>query len=186
MIALALAALIGCGGATKALECVDNGECGEGQACVDDKCVAVDCVVSADCSIGSFCSPVYECQAGCESDADCYAGETCDTTAHTCSAYGCRSKDLDCDYGEYCNTESGECFTRGSWCETCNPANLYSCGSGAYCIDAFDDGTGYCYNWCEEERDCPRGFECAEVGSGYENVCFGDCPYMVDNGYLGR
>lgn len=174
----------GCSGDVKTAECADNGECDAGNACVKGKCTEVACLASSDCDIFQFCNPFYECQDGCELDTDCKAGETCDTKAHTCTGYGCRSTDLDCAYGEVCNTDTGECKKKGEWCGDCNESNLYSCSSGAYCIAETDGGDGYCWNFCDSDSDCARGFECVELGTGYSNICYGDCDFMTSNGYL--
>lgn len=184
-LVLALLAISSCGGGLQKMECVDNGSCPEGNACVEGRCTAAECLSSSDCDVFHFCNPFYECQEGCESDDDCTAGNTCDKESHTCSEYGCRSTELDCEYGERCDAESGECTKSGSWCESgCNANNLYSCGANQYCIPVTEDGDGYCWNFCEGAGDCPRGFECVELGTGYDNICFGDCDYMTQNGYL--
>lgn len=184
MIIALMLTLAGCGGSEKTPECIDNGGCPEGQACLDSQCKEVECLASNQCDLYNFCNPNYKCQEGCESDADCRAGQTCDTTAHSCESYGCRSAALDCNYGEFCNTDSGDCFSKGEVCKTCNAANPYSCGSGAYCLQLRTGGDGYCFNFCDSDRDCPRGFECVELGAPYENVCVGDCDFMVEGGYL--
>lgn len=176
--------LLGCSGTEAKPECVDNGECPAGNACITGKCKEVSCVSSADCNVQQFCNPEYECQDGCEKTEDCEAGFTCNKDDHTCEGYGCRSTELDCAYGEFCNPETGECNTRGSWCESCNENNLYSCGDGAYCIPLTTNGDGYCWNYCDNDGDCPRGFECSALGTGYENICFADCDFMKENGYL--
>lgn len=187
MRALLIACLLAsssCGGLQK-LECVDHGSCPEGTGCVEGYCSPVECFSSADCDVFNFCNPSFECQEGCETDDDCTAGDTCDKTSHTCSTYGCRSTELDCDYGETCDASSGECEQEGEWCETgCNVNNLYSCGTNQYCIANTDGGDGYCWNFCEDNGDCPRGFECVELGVGYDNICYGDCDYMTENGFL--
>lgn len=171
---------------TKAPECNDNGECGDGEACVAQLCKQVGCVTSADCGLQSFCNPLYECESGCELDSDCNAGESCNTDEHECSPYGCRSTELDCAYGEFCDTESGECEERGQDCETCNPNNVESCGNDAYCFALTTGGDGYCFNFCDDEADCPRGFQCLEVSDSpaFEKVCFADCEYMTENDLL--
>jgi len=181
---LLFSGLLGCSTGTKA-ECTDNGDCTEaGNACVAGKCKAVDCLSSADCEVYNFCNPNYECQSGCETDDDCTAGDTCNKKKHECSAYGCRSTDLDCEYGERCNATTGECEKNGDWCETCNANNLYSCGTDQYCFPYSTDGDGYCWHFCDSDSDCPRGFQCYELGGVYNNVCVGDCDYMTSNGYL--
>lgn len=185
---LSVVLLLSCGGDKKTPECVDHGDCPSGNACVQNACKEVDCLASSDCDIYQFCNPFFECQEGCEKDSDCQAGETCDKTSHSCSIYGCRSTDLDCEYGEFCDTESGECYEgEGQWCEAgCNARNIYSCSSGRYCLQFVGQDDAYCYRECENEGDCPRGFECGEIDLGLESVsvCYADCDYMIESGYL--
>lgn len=170
----------------KAPECSDNGDCADGEACISQLCEKVGCVTSSDCELQSFCNPLYECESGCESDDDCVAGESCNKDEHECSPYGCRSTELDCEYGEFCNTESGECEERGQDCETCNATNINACGPGAYCLATTTGNDGYCWDTCEDESDCPRGFQCLDWTDtpGYDKICFADCDYLTENGLL--
>ena len=211
LLTVGLVGLLGCNN-EKAPECVDNGQCPEGNACVQNACEEVSCLTSAECDINQFCNPFYECEGGCETSDDCTAGETCKD--HVCDVYGCRSTNLDCEYGEYCDTSSGECKTSSKpHCESCDAAATSSCGSNATCyIWEVDDGTctgdrdcedgWYCDNiesatsknchqdFCvvdcdpDDENACPRGFTCQDATGLGAYGCIADCSFMIENGYL--
>lgn len=205
-------ALAGCGKKDAGSQCHDNGDCGSLQACIDNTCRDVQCVTSADCEIHQFCTNKHMCLNGCASDSDCEAGESCDTTAHKCVAYGCRSSQLDCDYGQVCDTESGECNSAGqALCQSCDAASLGNqCGRGScfvvgvgsscrkdadcesgWSCDYFGAGYGslchqdFCMTTCNPNAadPCPRGFECTDGGDG-KYYCYADCGYLTSNGYL--
>lgn len=181
--------LIACGG-DPAPECIDNGQCDEFQACIEDVCVDVECLGSAICDIGEYCNDkTYTCVDGCLEDADCMAGETCDPDTRTCEAYGCRSTELDCGVGTECNVATGECEAVNA-CNSCNANNVNSCvGQGTqYCLVWDDPSEGWCFPECGADFACPSGFSCyknAQVSLfDTANVCIADCPWLKDNGYL--
>ena len=110
MIAMLFTLLfVACGlGGGGAPECVDNGECGELQACIEQSCEDVECVTSDTCEIGRFCDTErYVCRDGCASDEDCLAGQEC--AGSTCQDKPCRNSELDCTAGETCNPNTGGC-----------------------------------------------------------------------------
>ncbi len=189
MTTLLLTALLACGGDSEVPECIDNGYCAEGQACVDDECVDVDCLTSAVCDVGEYCNAkTYSCVDGCLEDTDCIAGETCDTETRTCEAYGCRDTTLDCAIGSSCNQQTGECQDLGA-CQTCNQNNVDSCTTpGTYCLDIYLEREGFCYPECDRNGECPAGFYCYPgwpVGLlQTADVCIADCPYLSEAGYL--
>src|SRR5687768_13082839 len=122
MIVLLLV-LFGCN-RVKAPECLDNGNCNDGQACIERECVDVECLASVDCAFGNYCrteDDAYTCRAGCASDDDCRAGESCNVDDNECESYGCRDTDLDCPFGQVCEEDEGECFVPdGEWCTPCD------------------------------------------------------------------
>lgn len=188
---LFVAALVGCGGDSDTPECIDNGYCAEGQACVDDVCEDVECLTSAICDVGEYCNDqTYSCVDGCVESADCVAGETCNTDTRTCEAYGCRNTELDCPVGSTCNEGTGEC-DEAHVCDSCNANNVNSCqtpGTESYCLVWDDPAEGWCFPVCGANGLCPSGFYCykdvqVELGNTVD-VCIADCPWLVDNGHL--
>lgn len=166
-------------GCNRAPECVDNGQCGRGQACVANECVDVECVNSSACSLEQYCDlTTYACKDGCELDEDCRAGEICGTQSRQCESYGCRSTELDCALGEVC-TASGTCQrASGAHCQACyDPYFGSGCGSNATCY-AFDEAgiESYCIVNCTSNDQCPRGYECFDVTGYGDKGCFSWCP----------
>lgn len=177
----------GCGGddaAGAACES-DASVCADGEVCVKGACRAPECTTSADCAIQKYCTGGYQCEAGCSADADCRAGQICNTTNNSCVAYGCRSTELDCEIGQTCNENSGDCVDApGDWCETCQPSNPYSCGTGYLCLTWDTKGEGWCFPEVSPQEECPRGFFAYDLGAPYGTICVGDCPYYVEGGYI--
>jgi hypothetical protein len=123
VIALLMAACTGGPGST--IECVDNGNCLDGQACIEQICTDVDCLTSDDCSLENVCTEAYTCVPGCEDSDDCLAGFFCD--AGQCAAEECEVSELDCAIGEVCN--NGDCQDYpGQLCNTCT--SDWDCGGG--------------------------------------------------------
>ncbi len=188
---LMVAALVACGGDSDSLECIDNGYCDEGQACIEDVCEDVDCLTSAICDVGEYCNEkTYSCVDGCLEDADCVAGETCNPDSRTCEAYGCRNTELDCPVGTTCNTGTGDCDDVNV-CQSCNQNNVNSCqtpGVTSYCLVWDDPSEGWCFPECGAGDTCPSGFYCYKNLQvdlwTTANICIADCPWLVDNGHL--
>ncbi len=198
---------------TAGAECANNADCGDAELCLSEVCTPVDCSTSADCSLEQYCDGQFLCADGCAADSDCLAGNTCDVETNTCEPYGCRSTELDCQYGETCDPTTGACVASteplctscdvgagNSACgqqgtcliadvgDTCNRDS--DCEAGQYCDRLSTGSSSYCHtDYCSqacnplEDDPCPRGFTCTDVGNG-QNVCFGDCSYMLDNGLL--
>lgn len=224
------------GGGLGAPECVDNGECTEGQACIDQQCEDVECLTSTDCPIAHVCHPKqYYCVPGCAEDEDCLAGQTCNSESHECVDAACRTTELDCHVGDVCDPVSGQCVEpANAVCETgCHIYNSPNCPGGGTCVQSLSgqtcnsandcdagetcdpfltstdtcwsdgdcpvDGSycyfgqcvadychvDYCYFKCDSSDDtsCAAGFQCDDFGTGSE-LCYGDCGYYVQNGYL--
>jgi len=154
--------LLACGGPSAGVTpCVDNGQCSEGQACVQDTCVAVECTSSSSCDLGQYCNETsWTCVGGCGDDSDCAAGETCNTESKECEEYGCRTTQLDCEIGEFCETDEssqdfGECYedTRDH-CQTCDSGDRNACSNNSDCW-IFEVG-----DTCRGDSDCPSGQSC--------------------------
>jgi hypothetical protein len=175
--------LAACKGGGGVPECVDDGGCLTGQACVEQACKDVECVSSQDCGIGHWCDvgTDHTCKEGCGVDDDCAAGKSCDVDAHECQAYGCRDTQLDCNYGETCN--NGTCEkVPGPYCKAgCNAFTGGGCGSDASCYSWDYYGTEtYCLVTCNpsDVEPCPRGYECADATGLGDYVCYGDCRWL--------
>ena len=128
---------------------------------------------------------------GCRSTTlDCEYGEFCDTSTGECKQ------------------------SSGPHCESCDAAASNSCGSNATCyiLEADEDDTctsdrdcedgwycdylssataknchqDFCLVTCDpdDENACPRGFECVDASGTGDYVCYADCTYMIENGYL--
>ncbi len=194
-------------------DCTDNSDCDDMQICQADSCLDVECMSSADCQINQYCdtqNTPYTCIEGCAEDADCYAGEACNTETNSCERYGCRSTELDCAIGQYCDIESGLCYdaTGEGHCASCeiDAQNRDNCAEGASCWLFDSDGSfcfstndcqpgwfcyafscylGYCLVDCDPGQEvdaCPRGYSCTESSGQF--VCFSDCQWLEENGYL--
>ncbi|MBN2799528.1 MAG: hypothetical protein JXX28_10310 [Deltaproteobacteria bacterium] len=177
---------------SSAPECVDKGDCGDSQACIDNRCEAVECLDSSTCSTGTFCDETaYVCRTGCASADDCLAGEDCDPSAHECKEAACRSALLDCDMGELCNVSTGDC-QRDSFnnCGTCDPWDEMMggqpCGSHGSCVSFDSSGyEGYCLQECSPNYDsCPAGFPCQDIYGDGSHYCFAWCPVAMEQGWL--
>jgi hypothetical protein len=194
--ALAAAFALSCGSSAPDFRCVDNGDCGEREACILEACEPVQCLTSSDCRIREYCDDrTYVCRAGCSADADCIAGEACDTATNTCEAYGCRDTQLDCGLGQYCSAVTGQC-TRDpkGHCDRCTPDFWGTNVRGtcrdreAFCL-TFDGADFYCLMECSQATDCPRGYECVNTGQDFngngrsDSICFGYCPLFYDKGW---
>jgi len=212
-------------------QCLDNGQCSDGQACIDEVCHDVDCLTSEDCDISQYCAANFTCKTGCKDNDDCLAGQVCDTSIRQCVEAGCEQTELDCHVGEVCDPVSGTCNADDATCEqTCHIYDSPNCGGGAQCFfsnigdqcnNASECASGescdefvvsndfctrnadcpqdsycseyfqcvqkychadFCYQSCQTQDDCPAGFSCLNAGVG--NVCYGDCAYFTQNGYL--
>jgi hypothetical protein len=165
-------------------KCVDNGNCAELQACVDEVCVDVQCTASSYCGIEQFCDTRnWTCKDGCSVDTDCPAGKECNEASHQCEFYECRATDLDCPLGEFCDPDTGRCEEPDEpHCDECDdPLYGTGCGSSGTCF-AFDEtgSDAYCLIDCDPDDGddaCPRGYECVDVGSITPSyICYAHCP----------
>ncbi len=152
--------LLACGTTSSQPDCVDNGQCNDGEGCRDGVCVTAECLASTECGLGEYCSPAeFSCKTGCMTDSDCFAGEECHIENRTCVSYGCRSTELDCSVGEICDLNEssstyGECTqdTR-KHCKTCE-IDRNNCPTGMECfISELGDS-------CWTDADCPANYTC--------------------------
>jgi len=195
-------------------ECSTADDCPQDKQCIDTHCIQVDCTTSVDCPFESYCDLAnYACIDGCQEDSDCLSGEACDQVAATCAPAECQDTQLDCDYGQYCDAASGHCKddTRPN-CQACDATNsnpnqcpagtCYILGSAATCTNSSTCATGetcsnipgygkichadFCLETCNPNvsEPCPRGYECLDASGLGDYVCYADCVYMANNGYL--
>lgn len=182
---------IGCG-TSSGPECIDNGDCSDGQACLLEVCEDVECLASEDCNIREYCNTeTYVCRAGCEDDGDCIAGESCDTASNTCEEYGCRDTQLDCAIGEICREVTGECeFAHAGHCDRCEPDPFAwemngTCANRNAVCGTYDGVESFCFQPCVQGQAdaCPRGYECVEQASFGGTFCSAFCPTLYENGW---
>ncbi|TVQ93206.1 MAG: hypothetical protein EA397_05375 [Deltaproteobacteria bacterium] len=176
--------------------CIDDGDCGGLQVCEEFECVDVECLVTTDCPLEQTCDRrSFTCVEGCEVDDDCRAGFGCEESTSTCEPLECRSTELDCAFAENCNPATGACEPDGGGhCEPCSTRPFQAQGtcqdSRAICTTYFHEPELYCFLRCDEQADCPRGFECLNVGrdaSGdgtIDHLCVAHCGDLYDNGWL--
>ena len=183
----ALSLVLGC---QTTPQCVDNGGCGDSEACIKQKCEPVDCLASDACQLHEFCDTrddAYTCKSGCSQTTDCAAGEECNPTSHSCTAYGCRDTQLDCAIGESCDKSTGKCAKAdGAYCKDCSGGGKNVCGNNGTCY-AVDATNSYCFVDCNPksgEDACPRGFECQDILGDGTYACTADCVLLADNGWL--
>lgn len=187
-MSLLLLAALGCTPNPEARPCGSNADCvrevGYARCNTElEVCIEVECLQASHCEIGNYCNENNNCIPGCATDEDCRAGQTCDTTTHACSDYGCRSSQLDCQAGYRCDEATGVCNRDTSGlCGTCDGVwEVCSGQSGCFLLD--DTDMGYCLPPCNGTGDCPAGFQCSP-SSGGGNYCVGPCPYYLENGWL--
>ncbi len=156
------------------LLCQDDTACGPCQRCDYGECIDVaGCVICTDdtqCDTCEFCSESKKCQriSGCilcSVQNDCPGCTSCERGAcmpiEGCGTDPCFN-DLDCPQKTRCLVD------RTSGANVCLPAELEmggDCTRGGpqQCISGIclmDDATGWCSVACEEDDQCPVGFEC--------------------------
>ncbi len=165
------------------VECIDHGECEEGELCLTGSCARVECVSSDVCALESYCSAdTHVCVEGCEVEEDCLGGDTCDSAANQCVTPFCSDTEVDCDVGLLCNTDVGECQSVGDMCGECRTST--DCATAREeCFLVDYDGNAFCFPSCNEEADCPAGFDCLTVTGG-QSFCIGECAWFVSEGLL--
>lgn len=180
--------LLACGGSglteSDEVECLDHGECGTGQLCLQGQCTTVDCVSSDECALGSYCDPDgHVCTDGCLVEEDCLGGDTCDVDTRQCIVPTCEDTEIDCAVGQRC--ESGECASVGQLCTECQRTSDCPTGREECLVDI--EGNGHCYPTCDDETECPAGFDCIEIPLGFgasEFFCLGECAWFLDQGLI--
>ena len=188
------------------LDCEIEQYCNANYECIDG------CTDNEDCYAGEDCNTeTKECESyGCRDTVlDCEVGEFCNPMTSECfedSRQHCKSY---CTWNDLVNGSFGyEClnFDSGSGsCSTDISGNQSGCSGGALCYPndvndpSFTFGgqtpgkcitfyqTFYCDNTSSQEQ-CPNGFTCSPLyysdGSQTEPVCYGDCSYYTENGFI--
>ena len=177
LLLLPLLALAGCGDPEPGLvTCEETSECAFGESCLNGVCTSRSCATSAGCPVGSFCGSGGECVAGCENTDDCYPDQVCNDGA--CSPRGCRDTSLDCAFGEFCDTITGECYAAsGPYGEPCvaESTNPEQCGTAENVCLRFGQYGDFCGVECDNNTDCPAGFDCIPIGDSAGNVTTKQC-----------
>jgi hypothetical protein len=178
----------------------------ESYACTDG------CVLDEDCAAGESCDVAHRrCTSyGCRSTVlDCPVGTTCNASTAECEAWDGALCQETCDVYDQPRCSAGatcQAFTTGESCERdadCAEGNCdmfltsdVTCRNLADCPDGTEQclltqcvssscHTDYCLPRCTagDSGTCPAGFSCESDGAGAW-LCFGDCQYYLDNGYL--
>ena len=185
---ISLLLLAGCD-RPSAAECLDNTMCEPGFVCYEQACRAAECTDSTQCGIQQYCDPrSFRCSDGCRTtELDCPVGEFCDTVTGDCFASDDPLCSKTCDVGSLSNS-----CPAGTACEVTTIGDTCrrdaDCESGWFC-DLFTDNVMYCHqDFCltscrpADDDPCPAGFTCVQGSVG--NVCYGDCGWYKENGYL--
>ena len=176
--------------------CEGDGDCLAGQECNKQ---TLECVDSAcrsaelDCNVGQKCDQVTGqcfdfpgslCEERCDIGDPIWGGcanqnLSCQffTTNQTCA------NDNQCNGQETCDDFIVAYVTKAA---DCPAGSTYQSDwiNGDYCIQ------GYCHeDFCmpscnvNNADSCPAGFQCLSDGTG-GGVCYGECGYYKENGYL--
>ena len=187
------------------VDCLTSNDCDIEQYCSTEYACEAGCENDNDCFAGDSCNTSTQvCETyGCrDTQLDCEIGEFCNVPTGECyedDQPHCRTCSLN-DllypvFGEECllwNETGGNCtvdlfFGTQSGCpsdEVCYPVDP---------ADPFNPN-GTCYKSyavmsCDinAEEACPRGFSCVQLtytDGSTTDVCYGDCQYYRENGYL--
>lgn len=117
--------------------CDADGQCGQGERCVD-----------------GGCAPWGE--VACASDAACPGAQRCDQQAYVCqNAAGCAT-DIDCAQGDVCDNQLGVCVSCRSNLDCDGFQTCQRSGFGAVCLEP---------DRCSSDEDC-QGLRICDVQSG--------------------
>jgi hypothetical protein len=194
-------------------ECLSSADCDLGEHCSSKLTCTTGCEEDTDCLAGQSCNDGTCAAYGCrDTHLDCAYGEMCDPTTGTCypdDAGSCDNCDPGNDANCYAVYEQGPCSSSGScpsgqecyiteYDDTTECRTDADCASDELCL-SLNTGSGtigpHCsktscfsgatYPACDPSvaNECARGFQCQEV-SRNQGVCFGDCEWLRDNGYL--
>lgn len=187
------------------VDCLTSTDCDIEQYCSEQYSCERGCETDEDCFAGDECNTAAQtCESyGCrETQLDCEIGEFCNVPTGECyadDAPHCRTCLIDDlllpSVGEECllwNELGGNCVVDLFF------GTQQGCASDEVCypVDPNDpfNSNGTCWKsyavmTCDisAEEPCPRGFSC--VGLSYTDgsvvdVCYGDCQYYRENGYL--
>jgi len=140
----------------------------------------VACTLDDHCPFGQICNTaINRCASGCRSDSGCPLRQACN--GGQCQTF-CRDNQFCAQPNQFCAAGSGTCsFQPGRVdCFDCtnNPA---VCGNpaNATCLIFIAEGQSnrsFCGMACEENADCPAGYECDGVifGCGSEGSACSD------------
>ncbi|MBL8918492.1 MAG: hypothetical protein JNJ54_06495 [Myxococcaceae bacterium] len=160
--------------------CLNDGECGDGQACVGGRCeVRPECAQDTDCASGFTCASG---RCRCTTDAACAANQSC--VEGVCKARARCRLDGDCSNGTRCEVTQGLCVPSCRLPTDCAPnldpqaaLALYACLNGTCARRCTTDLTcaadgvvckdGLCtVSDCRTKADCPDGQYCTSATFG--------------------
>lgn len=164
--------------------CRSDRACADGESCVEGACVIVpDCASDADCAeLGRVCErdgERFRCVPACAQDSDC------GPFGVTCSAGHCQQQCA----GDATCLEAGT-ICEGNFCVDAECVTASECPAGQLCSD---ERHGRCVTYtpcttdaecgdpdfaCGDPDPCPPGFDCAAIDVCYERaacVADGDC-----------
>ncbi len=185
--------------------CSIDDDCLAGQSCNTDtnQCQAYGCRnTQLDCNYGEQCD-VTTGQCYVADEGLCTA--TCDIFSPNCGGDSeCVAMEYvgDCDAGDGdrgCPANSPCAIVEVDESDTCDWFGFpddSACPSGWACdyLETSSGRLGYychddqciesqCFPSCDSTADCPRGFDCLDLGDG-SKACFADCTWLTDNGHL--
>jgi len=128
-------------------------------------CIPVSkCTLDDHCPSGQICNTALsQCVNGCRTDDGCPLRQAC--LGGQCQVF-CRDNQLCPQPTQFCNTSSGACFFQSGRTD-CQPCTFQSdCGPNASCLVFIAEGqadTTFCGMGCQENADCPAGYDCDGV-----------------------
>lgn len=160
--------------------CRSNAECEAAKFCdlASGACIErTGCGYDVHCVAGTVCDPALgRCVDGCYSNGDCPLYSVCDKAASAdfsvkgvCIQGRCGDKSF-CGYGERCVNGSCQRDPNPSHCATCS-GNQPCPARSDFCLinSAYDPGRpenggpNFCGAECQNETDCPNGYQCGGV-----------------------
>ncbi len=205
------ALMAACAASAPGNTCNSDGDCPEGQFCLDGTCSTglpeggEPCDSDADCP-GGYCDDEGACQTGarpCEDDDDCKGDHVCEDGACVEPPDTSCGTAYDCELEHICVDGECEPYDPHSAClsddecpadHVCNMGECEGCLNDAFCIDSSngpkcsrggDDEpvpAGYCYVECGPDvGECESGYQCDEDRGG---LCIPACQSNADCGQL--
>lgn len=170
--------------------CRANAECPAEKYCnlATGDCIdRIKCGTDVHCLPGTVCDPngSETCVPGCKDTGDCPLYSACAGAADgvslgTCLSGRCDDKSF-CAYGEFC--QNNQCISANdpNFCKECgqnvgcgDPANFCLINSSYDPNRPENGGPNFCGVSCEQETDCPSGYNCGGVVLLTQDQCTQD------------